>query len=139
MRYALILLFLSVLLAAACGSTPQNSTGTNGLPPVTLPESSNTSSANANCTACSTPSQKGTPPVSQPAEGLPALEPVIKDPSPNFYMGCWMAGDTIGISITDSVIQTNRSRKPLRYKDVTDEAARAKGMRVFEIARQRRQ
>jgi hypothetical protein len=137
MRYAPILLYIVFVLNASCGSPVQNSSTHNGMAPVTLPQDSNgvrSDSMNANCTTCITmPHDVGTPRVNDQAGEVPPPETVIKNADPNFYKGCWMASETAGFTITDTTIQTERSNKPLRYQDVTDEAARASGMHVLEI------
>jgi hypothetical protein len=79
------------------------------------------------------PTETGTPAVTEEAPGLPAKEPVVMDAAPDFYLGCWMSGDGLGISISNSAIQTTKNARPLRYRDVTDEDAKARGMRVLEV------
>jgi hypothetical protein len=79
------------------------------------------------------PTEKGTPPVNDQPGAVPPPEPVVKNPQPGFYKGCWMSSPTAGMSITDTTIQTSRSAKPLRYQEVTDEAAKARGMHILEI------
>jgi hypothetical protein len=72
-----------------------------------------------------------------PAEAPPAQTPAPPTPAPNtapgFYLGCWTAGDGTHLAVTETTIQTDKTGKPLRYKDVTDDATRQKGVRLLEI------
>jgi hypothetical protein len=50
-----------------------------------------------------------------------------------FYKGCWTSNNGNGMLITDVTIQTRNSRRPLRYKDITDGNAIGSGVRLLEI------
>src|SRR5690349_10419247 len=128
MRYPLIFLLALVLISASCASPAANSTtsstasNTSAVNPVSVPaDGASSPGANANCTTCLTlPIEHGTPAVNDQPADLPPPETVITNPAPNFYLGCWMAGDNVGISISETTVQTTKSAKPLQYRDVTD-------------------
>jgi hypothetical protein len=89
--------------------------------------------------ACGSSAGNQTTPVNAatPAEAPPAQTPVMptpaKDVAPGFYLGCWTAGDGTHLAITDTTLQTEKTGKPLRYKDISDETAKTKGARLLEL------
>lgn len=50
------------------------------------------------------------------------------------FIGCWSSGNGNFMSITSTTLQTRNSYEPLKYKLLTDELAKERGVYLLEIA-----